>query len=253
MLPRFISYVWDVLKSNIEEEDGIYRFEIDDFIWYIPYNDIEQGKWCRDFLQTHERYLDYVSEGDIILEAGAATGEYTVEAAHRIGGSGRLITFEAEPLNFKSLTRNIMLYDLENITTEHMALSKDGTEQLSFEVTGTIADHRVDAADHQNAFPDSQDSNKTIEVASTTIDEYCNKNNIDHIDMLKITVNGHEGEILRGAKEMLPDTHYVFSNYPYEDVVSLLNTFGFEIVESRDHESTGNPHLWVNPSFTRRK
>ena len=39
-------------------------------------------------------------------------------------------------------------------------------------------------------------------VESTTIDQYCADNNIDHIDLLKVDVEGAEYQVLRGARHM---------------------------------------------------
>lgn len=46
-------------------------------------------------------------------------------------------------------------------------------------------------------------SNNDNLTQMTTIDAYCEKNNIDHIDVMKIDVEGHEPEVIQGAKDML--------------------------------------------------
>ena len=42
---------------------------------------------------------------------------------------------------------------------------------------------------------------KTVDVIS--IDEYCEKNRIKRINLLKIDTQGSEAEVLRGAKEFI--------------------------------------------------
>ena len=44
---------------------------------------------------------------------------------------------------------------------------------------------------------------KTFEVKTDTLDNYCEENNIDNIDILKIDTEGSELEVLEGAKNIL--------------------------------------------------
>ena len=44
---------------------------------------------------------------------------------------------------------------------------------------------------------------KTFEVKTDTLDNYCEKNKIDNIDILKIDTEGSELEVLEGAKNIL--------------------------------------------------
>ena len=45
-----------------------------------------------------------------------------------------------------------------------------------------------------------------VKVEITTIDSYCQQNNIESIDILKIDVQGNELKVLKGAKRMLKET-----------------------------------------------
>ena len=47
------------------------------------------------------------------------------------------------------------------------------------------------------------DFSKKETVILSTIDNYCNENKIDRIDLLKLDVEGHELKILKGASQML--------------------------------------------------
>lgn len=55
-----------------------------------------------------------------------------------------------------------------------------------------------------------------MEVQSMTLDEYCIKNNIEHIDILKMDTQGAEYSILKGATNMLSNKK-----------ISLIYTEGF--------------------------
>ena len=40
-------------------------------------------------------------------------------------------------------------------------------------------------------------------VRVTSLDSFCSQRNIDHIDILKIDVEGHETEVIKGTRELL--------------------------------------------------
>ena len=46
---------------------------------------------------------------------------------------------------------------------------------------------------------------KEVKVDITTIDSYCQKQNIKSIDILKMDVQGNEINVLKGAKQMLKE------------------------------------------------
>jgi len=46
------------------------------------------------------------------------------------------------------------------------------------------------------------DFNESEEVSIDTIDNYCSENAIEHIDLLKLDIEGHELDALSGANDM---------------------------------------------------
>jgi|GEM_PF-6031273 len=249
ILERILEVFYQRSGFEIVPDGDVYLAQTDQFEWFIPYDDEGQANWCRSFFDSHERYLDYLSRGDTIIEVGAATGEYTVKAADKIGPSGNFYTFEAEPKNLECLQKNLAAHNLrESVIIEKQAVSDKAGEDLTFAVADSIADHRFDPEMDGEMNPREADEYDSITVPTTTIDAYCKSNGIHSIDLLKLTANGHEGEILDGAREMLPETKYVFSNYPYDDVEEILFKYGFEVEANRNHNSLGKPHLYVRTS-----
>jgi methyltransferase, FkbM family len=62
------------------------------------------------------------------------------------------------------------------------------------------------------------------QVEIKTVDSYCQENNIEHIDFLKLDVEGWERDVLLGAKAMLPKTDFVQFEYggTYPEVGATL-------------------------------
>jgi FkbM family methyltransferase len=75
---------------------------------------------------------------------------------------------------------------------------------------GTAIMHVLESGAGTNSLADSIDDRRTVseEVQLTTIDLYCEANNIEIIDLLKIDAEGHDFEVIAGASDML-DRHAV--------------------------------------------
>jgi|TARA_B100000586_G_C20032365_1_gene393858 FkbM family methyltransferase len=89
----------------------------------------------------------------------------------------------------------------------------------------------------------------TLEVKVNTLDNYCQKNQINDIDVLKIDTEGSEMEILEGAKNILKSTNIIlvevldekkYFDKKYEDVVSFLEkNYNFKKVLEKKIWSVG--------------
>ncbi len=88
----------------------------------------------------------------------------------------------------------------EHVHLNQLALgSTGGTKTLYFDKPGSTL-----SSLYARRMEDPELAFKASEcVAVETLDEYCAKRQIDHIDFLKIDVEGHELEVLRGARMML--------------------------------------------------
>jgi FkbM family methyltransferase len=104
------------------------------------------------------------------------------------------------------------------------------------------------------------------QVTVTTIDYFCQKREIDRIDLLKIDAEGHDLEVVQGASRMLAagsvamvlaevgftpgdDRHVLF-----DDVRDLLSPYGFRLfgIYGQQPEWTGERGLrFANALFSR--
>lgn len=188
--------------------------------WFIPINSKEFALWTFTFKDTHERYLDAIKEGDIIVEVGACTGEYTVPAAQKVGKYGKIFAFEVDPLGCKCTKKNAELYGLSNIIVINSAVSDRGGKKIIYKQRVNISGGIIE-------------ENKEGELTTVTLDEFF-KNADIKVDVLKLTVNGHELEILKGAKKLLKDVRAVIFQSPkYREVTTFLKKQGFKEKKSK--------------------
>ncbi|HZR79332.1 MAG TPA: FkbM family methyltransferase [Chthoniobacterales bacterium] len=108
----------------------------------------------------------------------------------------------------------------------------------------------------RNRLPGTQQS-ETIEVPVDTLDEFCRREGIYEIDLLKIDVEGFEFSVLDGAKEMLAKTSSIIVETslirsakgkptPLMDMISRLTTHEFYVIGlfpsfTRDEKKQNRP------------
>jgi hypothetical protein len=73
-----------------------------------------------------------------------------------------------------------------------------------------------------------------------TLDQYCNNNNINKVDVIKVDIEGGEFAFLKGAENIIRDNHklilvvemmeenFVAAGYSVKDIFSYLMSKGFK-------------------------
>ena len=137
-----------------------------------------------------------IEEGMTVVDIGAHIGYYTLIAANLVGEKGKVYAFEPEPENYSLLVKNIEINGYKNVVPVKKAVSnKIGTTKLFL---GTAALHSI---------IDSEGNKKSIEVQTTTLDDFFNKN--EKIDVIKIDAEGAEYMIFQGMSKILRDNNDV--------------------------------------------
>lgn len=227
----FRSLKWRLQKIDFIEEDGVYKTTMGGKSWYIPLNDRMQAVWGLNFMSSHERFLDALQEGDTVIEVGAATGEYTIPAAKKIGKSGQIHAFEVEPLSYLCLEKNLVLNNLVNVKPVNRGVSDKSNKSLwlSFTRKG-----RLSGASFHYRDPEK------ILVKTISLDDYATSIGLENVDVLKLTVNGHEPEVVKGAKNLLKGVRIVkFQSARHQEVLSFLSKEGFQVKKTVDAGDIG--------------
>lgn len=176
-----------------------------------PKNDIglqkqifETGSYQAGTLNVIENCL---RQGDIFLDIGSNIGVISLDAAKAVGNSGKVYSFEPEPDNFATLTRNIEINPFDNIEANNYALgASEGKANIFREIHDRAA-----------ASLDGPKGNTTggSEVSIKTLDTFVEKHITGSVRMIKINVQGWELEVLKGAKAFLsqPDAPIICVEY----------------------------------------
>jgi FkbM family methyltransferase len=156
------------------------------------------------------RHPDYIPrKGWVVFDIGAYIGIYSLWAAKRVDEEGFVVAFEPNPLAFRWLISNIMLNKMKNIKALPFALGDKSSKATLYvareniEASSLIKDHLINNPSGYYTVANVY----TVPILS--LDYIIDKSNkiigraINHIDLVKIDVEGYEMNVLKGAEKTL--------------------------------------------------
>jgi FkbM family methyltransferase len=164
---------------------------------------------------VEERHLlqSLLAPGMSVVDVGANIGYYTLMFHKVVGDAGRIICFEPESNNLRELKLNVSRNDLRNVQVFEAAVGdKDGSIKFAGGINGTISDVGE------------------LEVPIYRLDSLI----ADHVDFVKIDVEGFEGAVLSGAEQVIeryrptlfveihPD---LTTEHSHQDIVDFLRKY----------------------------
>jgi FkbM family methyltransferase len=163
-------------------------------IWHLDPGDhvmrqlFLHGQYERNTL----RHLKKLSRPtDLFVDVGANIGAYSLVMSRELS-KGHVLSFEPNPRTLKFLYKNIALNHFGNISVEPIGLSdKPGSMTL-------FTPSLTQASLHKHKGSTEQEN-----IRLTTLDQYCSDNDIRSIDILKVDIEGHEVNFLKGAQEII--------------------------------------------------
>jgi len=147
------------------------------------------------------------SESIILFDAGAHIGDYTYHLDTAFGITADIHAFEPNTHSYNQL--KLRYSDKPNIIPEHLGLGEDSSiMKLYYNGEGTP---------YASVYQDIslKHFNKSEDVLIASIEDYCLQNKIDHIDFLKVDVQGHEYALLKGAGRMIIDKKIRFIQFEF--------------------------------------
>lgn len=151
------------------------------------------GRFENEEIDFVKRYL---IAGDVFLDIGANVGLFTVVGASKVGPNGSVYSFEPVKKTFGRLSENIKLNNLDNTKAYNVGLSNEDGE---LEMTTS-----ADGFDAWNSFgkPSAGTSFILEKVPTFKLDSWIADQNIGHISLAKIDVEGWEYNVMLGAESL---------------------------------------------------
>jgi FkbM family methyltransferase len=163
------------------------KYKIDNFIFKGNYGEVVEAFYFEQYAYKNVK----PSSGDVIIDAGACFGDTALWFSKYIG-NGRVYAFEPMEENFKILKENIKVNSLEKVI---IPVQKGvGETESKLKISGYAGGASV-------AFGGT--NGKTIDI--TSIDKFVSDNKIEHVDFIKMDIEGAELSALKGAVETIKE------------------------------------------------
>ncbi len=163
--------------------------------WRLNPSDFVQKHlfWLGEYEYHDLRILSrWLRPGAVVFDVGANFGYYSLNLASALNGKGHVYAFEPSKGSFSRLQENINLNNLQSkITASRLGLSESG---------GAAFLHH-DPTNSGAATVSHKDEGETISI--DTLDNFCRANKIPRVDVIKIDVEGHELQVIKGGTKFL--------------------------------------------------
>src|SRR5580698_8080107 len=134
--------------------------------------------------------------GMVVADIGANIGYYSLISSRAVGAGGMVFSFEPDPRNYGLLARSIQKNGYTNILASQIALS-DRSGKM------TLYADALNAGNSSLGRENVQSELRSYEVETETLDAFILRAGRGRkIDIVKMDVQGAEGLVLRGAREV---------------------------------------------------
>ena len=211
--------------DNIEAGEGIFKY--DDKIYH---------KSCINYETLKKHIKEF-----IIFDVGCYDGGDSLRFSKWFPNA-KVYAFEACPHNYKKINvvKDIHYYNIAVMDytgyIDFTPVFLNGESYgcgTCFETTETF----------KNAFPCLEYKDK-ISVPCITIDDFCQKNNITHIDFISIDVEGGSVNVLEGMKNIKPDIIYIeregldkWKNKNTKTINQIMNERGYQMIKEYTNDN----------------
>lgn len=203
-----------------------------------------------------QRLLDGTNR-PVIFDIGANTGQTTSCFKERIPDSV-IHAFEPSRSAYEELVSNTK--KMKDVHLNNLAAGARAEKKLLIENTCSVMSSFLEPG--EGCWGEIADR-RMVEIV--TVDDYCRRTNIEHIDVLKTDTQGYDLEVLRGARSMLDRDavrlvymEITFSDMykglpPFDEIFRLLTDHRFRLVSFYEFFYQDNVASWSDALFVNRQ
>lgn len=185
-------YLFKTRKMYFHYPHSSRQYEVQfNLAWKYIERGVASESWCYSYFREN-----VVESGDIIIDVGANIGRHTLLFSELVGDQGKVIAFEPDPVNLKTLRTNLKQNEISNVVVEPLCVSDaKGTVVLSGSPLGSP---RSSIIRYQKNLRNVQ----SLQVGSVSLDDFCEEAGIAP-NGIKIDAEGAEWLIIKGMKQIV--------------------------------------------------
>lgn len=164
--------------------------------------------------------LSRVCQGDLVIDVGANLGAWSLPLAQKVGESGKVLSFEMNPVVAGELQRNTELNEFTQVEVI-TAGAWDGPGELEIE---------IDKENMASLVREPQKrGGQRIRVSLTSIDAEVGKLGDCRVSLIKIDAEGAEPQVLIGASRTIEKDRPILVVERNDDAKEVLRNMGYGI------------------------
>lgn len=208
-------YVLSQIAAKIlKPRNGYVHGHIGSYLITLKISDLIQQQIYFGIYEDKETlfFKKLLGPGDIFFDIGANVGYYSFLASQFVGNTGMVYAFEPISSNVTSFEENIHANAIANIIINPVAVGSENgsiilyTENEELGNSGWASRIR------------SIRRTKEVLVEVISLDEYIQKENISHVHLVKMDIEGSELDALKGGQ-------LLFSKEDAPDIICEVNPF----------------------------
>lgn len=150
--------------------------------------------------------VQFLPYNPVIVEAGAYQGSQTLYAAKVFPYHKRIIAFEPNPSAFAVLQQKVLDNNLTRVELVNLALGREMSDATLYI---SLRDEKESSLLPPTEEMLSQYQGPQMSVPTVNLDDWCEENNVDSIDILSLELEGLELKVLEGSSKILKNTKLI--------------------------------------------
>jgi len=181
------------------------------------------GEKC--FLQDFFSNKENLDVG-VVFDVGANSGSYS-KTLINLFPSLSIFAFEPHPITFTKLNNTSKEYPFASF---NLGMSDNIQTAALYDYSNNTGSSH--ASIYKKVFDNIHQSESIkYEIEMSTIDSFCDKKNISLITLLKIDTEGHEYQVLQGAKRMLTEHRIQAIHFEFNEMNAISKVFMNDFIE----------------------